>query len=110
MTDGCGTKQGYYLVLTISITDLSLVFAHYLEGGEVMKHNVHLYVCIHTAKLLTEFSHFHKMGNDSTGGHPCISQCILATTSECQLSVQGNKKIMLQKSILLCRGTGHPGN
>ena len=95
MTDGCGTKQGYYHVLTISITDLSLVFAHYLEGEDGMKNNVHLYVCISTAKLLTEFSHFHKMGNDFTGGHPCISQCILATTSECQLSVHENRKTML---------------
>lgn len=73
MTDGCGTKPVYCLVLTISITDLSLVFSHFLEGEEVMKNNVHLYVCIHTAKLLIEFSHFHKIGNDSTGGHPCIS-------------------------------------
>jgi len=95
MTYGCGTKQGYYLVLTISITDLSLVFSHYLAGEEVMKNNVHLYVCIHTAKLLIEFSNFHETGNDSTGDHPSISQCILATTSECQLSVHGNRKIML---------------
>jgi len=110
MTDGCGTKQGYYCVLTISITDLSLVFSHYLEGEKVTKNNVHLYVCIHTAKLLIEFFHFHKIGNDSTGGHPCISQCILETTSECQLIVHGNRKIMLYESILLCRGTGHRGN
>jgi len=60
MTYGCGTKQGYYLVLTISITDLSLVFSHYLEGEVVMKNNVHLYICIHTAKILIEFPIFMK--------------------------------------------------